>query len=110
MYQKAKLTIVPLKNSIQPSGQSVSLQSMSMNTPVIITKTDGFWDNNYFIDKKNIYFVEKNTILNWQNAISDLINDDNMYNSISSNARKIIEKEFNVQNFSKKLYELINVE
>ena len=82
MYEKAKLTIVPLKNSIQPSGQSVSLQSMSMNTPVIITKTDGFWDSKYFVHKKNIYFVEKKTILDWQNAISELINDENMYNSI----------------------------
>ena len=110
MYENAKLTIVPLKNSIQPSGQSVSLQSMSMNTPVIITKTEGFWDSKYFVHKKNIYFVEKNTILNWQNAISELINDENMYNSISANARKIIEEEFNVQNFSKKLYELTNIE
>lgn len=110
MYEKAKLTIVPLKNSIQPSGQSVSLQSMSMNTPVIITKTEGFWDSKYFVHKKNIYFVEKNTILDWQNAISELINDENMYNSIIANARKIIEEEFNVQNFSKKLYELTNIE
>ena len=44
IYEKSRLTIVPLKNSIQPSGQSVTLQSLSVGTPVIITKTDGFWD------------------------------------------------------------------
>ena len=97
------------KNSIQPSGQSVSLQSMSMNTPVIITKTEGFWDSKYFVHKK-IFTLLKKYNFNWQNAISELINDENMYNSISANARKIIEEEFNVQNFSKKLYEPTNIE
>ena len=29
LYRNAKVTIVPLKNSLQPSGQSVTLQSMS---------------------------------------------------------------------------------
>ena len=59
MYENSKLTIVPLKNSIQPSGQSVSLQSMSMNTPVIITKTDGFWDSKYFRHKKIFSLLKK---------------------------------------------------
>lgn len=43
LYKNAKFTIIPLKESLQPSGQSVCLQSMSVGTPVIITKTDGFW-------------------------------------------------------------------
>ena len=38
------MTIIPLKNSIQPSGQSVALQSMACGTPVVITETFGFWD------------------------------------------------------------------
>ena len=41
---KAYLTIIPLNNTLQPSGQSVALQSMSVGTPVLITKTIGFWD------------------------------------------------------------------
>ena len=41
-YQRAFLTIILLKNSLQPSGQSVSLQSIACGTPVLITKTEGF--------------------------------------------------------------------
>ena len=44
LYSQSKLVILPLYNSMQPSGQSVSLQAMSMNVPVLISKTEGFWD------------------------------------------------------------------
>ena len=59
-YINSSLTILPIKETFQPSGQSVSLQSMSCGTPVMITKTKGFWDNENFIDGKNI-FQEKTT-------------------------------------------------
>ena len=57
LYNMSKLTIIPLKDTIQPSGQSVALQSMACGTPVIISKTKGFWDNENFIDSENIYFI-----------------------------------------------------
>ena len=44
IYDKSFISLIPLKDSLQPSGQSVALQSMSMMVPVIITKTVGFWD------------------------------------------------------------------
>ena len=41
-YRNAKLVILPIKNSYQPSGQSVALQSMAVGIPVVITNTKGF--------------------------------------------------------------------
>ena len=52
-YEQSNLSIIPLKNSLQPSGQSVALQSMSMEVPVLMTKTDGFWDHSVFDNNKN---------------------------------------------------------
>ena len=52
LYARSLVTILPLKNSLQPSGQSVALQSLSCGTPVIISLTDGFWDLKNFQDKK----------------------------------------------------------
>ena len=49
-----------MKESLQPSGQSVALQSIACGTPVLITKTGGFWDNKNFKDKDNIFFAMKN--------------------------------------------------
>ena len=56
IYAESFVSIIPLKDSIQPSGQSVALQSMSMNIPVIITKTKGFWEEEKFKDVK-IFFL-----------------------------------------------------
>ena len=70
LYQNALLTILPLKNSYQPSGQSVALQSMSMGTPVIISNTEGFWDIKSFENNKNIKFVYKPLVENGKAALT----------------------------------------
>lgn len=41
-YQHSSISIIPIFKSLQPSGQSVALQSISMGVPVLITKSDGF--------------------------------------------------------------------
>jgi len=48
LIQKSRLVILPLKKTFQPSGQSVALQTMACGKPVIISKTDGFWDPENF--------------------------------------------------------------
>lgn len=95
IFEKSALTIVPLINTIQPSGQSVSLQSMSMNVPVIITKTDGFWDYDTFENKRNIIFAEKNDIKLWEKLIGDLFKNKSLYCDLITNAKKTMEDEYN---------------
>jgi len=43
LYQTAACVVVPLKESLQPSGQSVAMQAMMCGAPVVITKTEGWW-------------------------------------------------------------------
>ena len=69
-YKKARLTILPIKNTLQPSGQSVALQSISMGVPVIITETMGFWDFTNFKNNKNILFVENNKVETWKKLLN----------------------------------------
>ena len=100
LYDNAKITIVPLKEGLQPSGQSVTLQSMAIETPVIITKTSGFWSEDDFKHKENIYFVKSNDIDTWKEAIESLYVDNDMYQNIASNSRQLIEKKYNSDNFN----------
>ena len=100
LYDNAKITIVPLKEGLQPSGQSVTLQSMATETPVIITKTIGFWSQDDFIHKENIYFTHSNDLEVWKNAIDSLYEDKDMYQSISSNSRNLIERKYNSDYFN----------
>ena len=74
-YLSAKLVIVPLKNSFQPSGQSVGLQAISTNTPLLITKTDGFWGDTKFLNSSKINFVDVNNINLWEEKINLILNN-----------------------------------
>ena len=80
IFQESELTIIPLKNSLQPSGQSVTLQSLTSGTRSHF-KTDGFgiktallmvnificrifknrdWNsNNSTLEQKDLFFLSK---------------------------------------------------
>jgi len=107
LYHDSLITLIPVKNSLQPSGQSVSLQSMSCGTPVIITRTDGFWDPEIFEDDKNILFTSNNELDMWKKKIELLISDEKFYQEVSSNARKAVEINYNLKGFNSFLESLI---
>ena len=109
LYNMSKLTIIPLKDTIQPSGQSVALQSMACGTPVIISKTKGFWDNENFIDSENIYFISNNDIKEWESKISLVLSHTNeKYNTFSNSCESIVKKHYSMDNINLKLEKFIN--
>ena len=57
LYQTAACVVVPLKESIQPSGQSVAMQAMMCGAPVVITKTQGWWGSEVIRDGKEVRLV-----------------------------------------------------
>lgn len=109
-YNNSSIVILPLKESLQPSGQSVALQAMSCGIPVLITKTKGFWDNENFIDNENIIFVEKNDIDLWVEKISYILNNRDIYKHISKESSEVIRKIYNCDYFYKKLKKFIESE
>lgn len=107
LYKQAKITIIPLKESLQPSGQSVALQSMSMKVPVMITATDGFWDYSKFDDKENIYFIKNNDINLWKTSIEDLFHNDELLKKISNNAYETIHENYRLEEFYKGIKKIL---
>ena len=108
LYQKASVTIIPLLESLQPSGQSVALQSIACGTPVIITRTDGFWDKVNFKDEKNIFFIENDTLDNWCEIINKVLNLDNKdYQEVISSGVELIKSKYDLQLFNKSLERII---
>lgn len=43
LYRAAACVAVPLRESVQPSGQSVAMQAMMCGAPVVMTRTRGWW-------------------------------------------------------------------
>lgn len=108
LYHNSSLTILPIKETFQPSGQSVALQSMSCGTPVLITKTEGFWDNSNFINGKNIFFQKNNNLIDWESMIRKILKEKNVLNQVSKNSRELVVSSYNLDTFNSKLEKLIN--
>jgi len=99
IYAECFVSIIPLKDSIQPSGQSVALQSMSMNIPVIITKTKGFWEEEKFKDCKNIFFVMKNNINDWEEKINLVYSDKSLVRDVCESAYRTLIENYTLEKF-----------
>lgn len=92
-YHNAIATLIPLKNTLQPSGQSVFLQSLSAGTPVIISKFDGLFDDK-FKNLENCIITDNS---NFNETLNEYLSLDlSLLNSISYNGRKTIEENFNL--------------
>ena len=92
-YHEAIATLIPLKNTLQPSGQSVFLQSLSSGTPVIISKFDGLFDDKF----KNLEncIITDNT--NFNEVIKEYLSLDlSLLSTISFNGRKTLQENFNL--------------
>ena len=101
LYLEASLSIIPLVETFQPSGQSVALQSMATGTPVIITETSGFWDPVNVINNQDIIFLDNNNIQLWAKEIRELLNNESKLKKISNNAKKLVNNKYNLERFSK---------
>jgi glycosyltransferase involved in cell wall biosynthesis len=108
MYEEAFLTIVPLRESSQPSGQSVTMQSMITGTPVLITDTKGFWDKETFLDNENIFLIENNDVELWVEKIRFLYNNQHIMKTVSKNGKNLIHEKYNLKIFHKRLKSLIS--
>ncbi len=108
-YSKARISLIPLKESSQPSGQSVALQSMSMGVPVMITQTEGFWDKTKFNNFENIIFLESNESKRWIKIIEEIYFDYDRLKEISKNAKITVEEEYNLDSFKDKLFVILDL-
>ena len=104
-YENALLTIVPLKESLQPSGQSVALQSMSMGIPVLISKTKGFWDIENFIENENVFFELSSNPNLWSEKINNLYDNTTLLKKVAQEASLLVRKQYNIKEFHNYLEE-----
>jgi len=103
LYQEASIVVIPLKNSPQPSGQSVCLQAMACGKPVILTRTDGLWSDNMMRDGENVIFVSPGNQDALFDAIDYLLEDSTLRTDLGCNARKTVCREGNITSFAARL-------
>jgi len=100
LYRKSRFVVIPLHDSIQPSGQSAALQAMACGRPVIITHTSGLWTDKNFKNNQEIILVpEKNpTVL--AREMMRLWNDPIQCAKMGTLARQAVLRVGTIQSFS----------
>lgn len=107
LYQNARLVVIPLKDLSQPSGQSVALQAMACGTPIIVTRTRGFWDPEAILDEVHCKFVKPYDVEDMKAAILELWEDGALRRSMAENARTLVEQKYSSHCFGRNLVSLL---
>jgi glycosyltransferase involved in cell wall biosynthesis len=77
LYQSSQCVVLPLKESLQPSGQSVAMQAMMCGTSVVITKTQGWWGSDVIRDGRQVTLVRPEDPQTLADAIRRSISHEN---------------------------------
>lgn len=106
IYSKALAVVVPLHDTIQPSGQSVTLQAIACSAPVIIARNRGFWDDELLQEGINIrfYYPENHEMLTQQ--LEDFLNKPDNYRR-SNSMGVILSAHFSLKEYGSRIGELI---
>ena len=106
-YLDAALVIIPLLETLQPSGQSVALQAMACEKTVLISKTRGFWEPEIFEHNKHLIFMDTNKADEWAAVIKKIICQKNQLQKVGSDSRALVEANNNLNKFGKYLEQII---
>ena len=106
-YESAKITILPINNTLVSSGQSAGLQSASVGTPLMTTETIGFWDYKFYNHEENIIFVKENSLDLWVNLLSNLYNNKEKLEHLSKNGIQLVNSKYDINKFNLSLEQYI---
>lgn len=100
LYQRARVVVVPLHASNQPSGQSVTLQAMACGAPVVLTETEGLWSREQMLDGRNVLFVRPHDSVQLAARVRELIGDDRAIELLGRAGRETVEESGNIERFA----------
>ncbi len=103
LYRHAACIVVPLKQTIQPSGQSVTLQAMSCEKPVILTRTQGLWESQNLKDGENIRFVPPGDHRRLSEAISKVLESHDTRRRLGKQGRRYVLDHARIEYFAQRI-------
>jgi glycosyltransferase involved in cell wall biosynthesis len=100
LYQRARVVVVPLQASNQPSGQSVTLQAMACGCPVVLTETEGLWSRTQMIDGENVRLVRPSDSAQLAEQVSLLLSSAETAERLARAGRATAERVGNIEAFA----------
>ena len=103
LYRRAACVVVPLRPTIQPSGQSVALQAMACEKPVILTRTAGLWENRNLKDGENIRFVPPGDHRTLSEALSEILKGQILRSRLGRKGRQYVMSHARIDFFARRI-------
>lgn len=94
LYRGSRFVVTPLHDSIQPQGQSVTLQAMACGKAVILSNTRGLWSRKLMSHMENCYLVPPGDVMALRDAIDLLQMDASLRVRLGKAARQSVEQHF----------------
>lgn len=107
IYRRAALVVVPLKDVLQPTGYSVTLQAMACGKPVVLSDFRGLWDRDAFVSGENCMLVPARDPRALEDAIRPLLADTALRQHMGRAARETAERVFPLSRMEASVRELV---
>lgn len=98
-FQEARVVVIPLKDTLRPSGQNCILQAMATGKAVVTTLTRGRWTDK-LVDGENCVLVPPGDKQALRQAIDALYCDPKLATEIGMHARKTVCENFSVKHLA----------
>jgi glycosyltransferase involved in cell wall biosynthesis len=108
LYWGSKFVVIPLHDTIQPSGQSVCLQAMACGKPVILSDIKGIWDRNLMRDGETVLLTPPGDADALADKVRLLISDQVLAYRLARFGRTVIEKHLNTDTMAQSILKLID--
>jgi len=112
LFRAARFVVVPLKDTIQPAGQSVCLQAMACGKAVILTDIAGMWDRDLMVDGRTVVLTPPNDAAALSTRVRYLVNNPEVSERISDAGRAVVDQHLNsdamaagIQEFLEEFYD-----
>ncbi len=103
LYRGALGVVVPLVDTLQPSGQSVTLQAMACAKAVVLTETKGLWNPELLNNGENCILVPVAEAGEMKRVIARLLDEPQWRTRIGVSALETVQKHWDIGVFSNRI-------
>ncbi len=107
LYRGAAFVIIPLHDTIQPSGQSACLQAMACGKAVILSDIKGLWNRDLMIDREAVILTPPGNAEALAARARQLAEDRDFAVRLGQAARRVVEEHLNTERMADALLDLV---
>ena len=97
LYQRARFVVLPIRETLQPSGQSACLQAMACGKAVVFSDIQGLWDRQLMVHGDTLLLTRPGDSADLRRAIDSLLASPALATRLGQNARRVVAEHLNVR-------------